>query len=267
MPTLHQLFDLTGRVAIVTGGAGLLGTAMSEALAEAGAHVVVASRTVEKCEQLAERLSAAHPRALGLRVDVTEPASVRALLERVRAEFGRVDVLVNNAYSGAMAPVEEMTVEQFEAATRGALTSTFLCCQVIGGAMAEAGRGSIINIASMFGLVSPDMRVYGRSGLNNPPNYGPAKAGVIQLTRYLACYWGSRGVRVNAISPGGFYNPRFEQRPDYLDVFVPNYCAKTPLGRMGDPTDMMGAVVYFASDASSWVTGSNLSLDGGWTAW
>src|SRR5262245_32914215 len=138
MPTLQELFDLTGRVAIVTGGAGLLGTAMSEALAEAGAHVVVASRTVENCERLAERLSGQHARAIGLRVDVTDPASVRALLEQVRAEFGRVDVLVNNAYSGAMAPVEEMTLEQFEAATRGALSSTFLCCQVIGGAMAEA---------------------------------------------------------------------------------------------------------------------------------
>ncbi|MFB3825823.1 MAG: SDR family oxidoreductase [Bryobacteraceae bacterium] len=263
MPHIRELFDLRERVAIVTGGAGKLGGQMCDALAEAGARVVVASRDLEKCRRKAESL----PGGSAVQVDVTGEASVRRMAEMVLAQSGRIDILVNNAYSGAAARFEQMSAAEFESAARGALTSTFLCSQAVAPAMRAAGRGAIVNIASIYGMVSPDHRIYGRSGIDNPCNYGPAKAGVIQFTRWLATYLAPDGVRVNAITPGGFYNPAFHERPDYEDVFVANYRHKTPLGRMGGESDLKGAVVFLASDASRYVTGQNLVVDGGWTAW
>jgi gluconate 5-dehydrogenase len=132
--------------------------------------------------------------------------------------------------------------------------------------MRERGRGAILNVASIYGVVSPDHGIYGDTGIDNPCNYGPAKAGVIQFTRWLATYLGPDGVRVNAVTPGGFYNEAFEDRPDYEEVFVANYRERTPLGRMGDDTDMKGVAAFLCSDASKWVTGENVIVDGGWTA-
>ena len=265
--TIWNLFSLKGRVAIVTGGAGKLGSQMCDALAEAGAHVVVASRNLENCQRKAAALSAQHAEALAVQVDVTEPEAVQAMRDTVVARFGRIDLLVNNAYSGAAAAFEDMTVDQWEAATTGALTSTFLCSQSVSTVMREQGGGVIINIASFYGVISPDHRIYGRSGLDNPPNYGAAKAGVIQFTRWLATYLAPHHIRVNSIAPGGFYNEQFKERPDYEDVFVRGYAQHTPLGRMGNDTDLKGAVVFLGSEASAWVTGQNLVIDGGWTAW
>jgi len=267
MSSVWDLFQLKDAVAIVTGGAGKLGSQMAEALAEAGAHVVVASRDLEKCRAKAAALSAAHVEALPVAVDVTEAASVRRMTDAVMERFGRIDILVNNAYSAKAKPFEQMSAEEFESASRGALTSTFLCSQAVAPVMRAQHRGAIINIASIYGLVSPDHRIYGRSGLDNPCNYGPAKAGVVQFTRWLAAYLAPDGVRVNAITPGGFYNPQFHDRVDYEDVFVANYRHKTPLGRMGNETDLKGAVVFLASAASEYVTGQNLVVDGGWTIW
>jgi NAD(P)-dependent dehydrogenase (short-subunit alcohol dehydrogenase family) len=204
---------------------------------------------------------------LALSVDVTLPESVKGLTGRVTAKFGGIDILVNNAYSGILKPFEEMTCEDFESATRGALTSTFLCSQAVSGVMKLQDRGVIINLASIYALVSPDQRIYGKSGLNSPCNYGPAKAGVIQLTRWLATYLGPHGIRVNCISPGGFHRDQFRNKPDYEEVFVHNYCDRVPLGRMGKRGDLYGALVYLASQASEYVTGHNLIVDGGWTAW
>ncbi len=254
-------------MAIVTGGAGKLGSQMADALAEAGAHIVVASRNLDKCRAKAEALSAAHAEALPVAVDVTSQDSVRRMIDAVMERFGRIDILVNNAYSAQAKPFEQMSAEEFESASRGALTSTFLCSQAVAPAMRAQRSGAIVNIASIYGLVSPDHRIYGRSGLDNPCNYGPAKAGVIQFTRWLAAYLAPDGIRVNAITPGGFYNPQFHERLDYEDVFVANYRHKTPLGRMGNETDLKGAVVFLSSAASEYVTGQNLVVDGGWTIW
>jgi len=267
MSNVWNLFRLKDAVAIVTGGAGKLGSQMGGALAEAGAHVVVASRDLDKCRAKADALSALGPEAMPVAVDVTDAESVRRMVQAVTERFGRIDILVNNAYSAQAKAFEQMTAAEFESATRGALTSTFLCSQAVTPVMRSHHSGSIINIASIYGLVSPDHRIYGRSGLDNPCNYGPAKAGVIQFTRWLAAYLACDGIRVNAITPGGFYNPAFRERPDYEDVFVANYCHKTPLGRMGNETDLKGAVLFLASAASAYVTGHNLVVDGGWTIW
>ena len=188
MSSVWDLFRLKECVAIVTGGAGKLGGQMADALAEAGAHIVVASRNLDKCRAKAEALSAAHAEAWPVAVDVTDEESVRRMIDAVMERFGRIDILVNNAYSAKAKPFEQMTAEEFESASRGALTSTFLCSQAVAPAMRAQRSGAIVNIASIYGLVSPDHRIYGRSGLDNPCNYGPAKAGVLQFTRWLAAY-------------------------------------------------------------------------------
>jgi NAD(P)-dependent dehydrogenase (short-subunit alcohol dehydrogenase family) len=266
MPTVWELFDLTGQVAIVTGGAGQLGSQICDGLAEAGAHVVVASRGLERCQRKAETLTAQGREAFARTVDVTAQESWQQLVQDVTGKFGRIDILVNNAYSGRLGRLEEMTLEDFESATRGALSSVFLGSQAVAPIMKAHRGGVIINISSIYGIVSPDHRIYGRTGMNNPPNYGAAKAGVIQLTRWLATYFAPDGIRVNCISPGGFYNDEFRKSRDY-EVFVENYCYKTPLGRMGGETDLKGAAVFLASSASDYVTGHNLVVDGGWTIW
>jgi len=267
--TVWDLFSLEDRVAIVTGGPGQLGSQMCDALAEAGAHVVVASRTYDDCAAKAEELSAAYNRALPVSVDVTDEESVEEMTETVVKEFGGIDVLVNNAYqaSGYGVPFEELTREQWTETVEGVLTQTFFCTQATLPAIRESDVPSIVNIGSHYGVVPPDQRVYGDSGINNPPTYGSAKASVIHFTKWLASYLGDEGIRVNSISPGGFYSEDMEDVDGYLDTFVPNYEYRTMLGRMGDGTDMKGIVVYLASDASKWMTGQNVVLDGGWTTW
>lgn len=261
-----DLFDLSGQVAIVTGAPGQLGEAISEALAELGAHVVAVARTESDCEELADRLSEDYQRALAAPADVTDPDEVAAAVDLTVDEFGGVDFLVNCAYSGDAIPFEEMTVEEFHDGIDAALTSTFLTTRESLPALRDGG-GSIVNIASIYGIVAPDHEIYGDSGLNNPAHYGAAKAGVIQLTRWIATRYADDGIRANAITPGGFYNADLESRPGYEEEFVPNYENRTPLGRMGRPDDLKGAVALLASDAGKWMTGQNVVVDGGWTVW
>lgn len=266
--SVWELFSLKDRVAIVTGGAGKLGSQMCDALAEAGAHVVVSSRNLANCQRKADALSDCHAEAFAVQTDVTDPEQVAAMRDTVVDKFGSIDILVNNAYSGAGTglPFEDLTLPHWQAAAEGALHSTFLCSQAISKVMRSQGTGTILNIASFYGVISPDHRIYGSSGINNPPEYGAVKAGVIQFTRWLATYLAPDNIRVNAIAPGGFYNKEFTDRPDYEDVFVQGYNQRTPLGRMGNDTDLKGAVVFLVSDASSWITGQNIVVDGGWTA-
>lgn len=268
-PTIWDLFELEDQVAIVTGGAGQLGREMCEALAEAGAHVVVASRTYDDCVDFAETLTEKHARAVAVEVDVTVEESIETMIDTVRDEFGRLDILVNNAYegSGYGVPFEDLSLEQWRSTVMSTLTQTFLCSQAAVPELRKQPDSTIINIGSIYGVVAPDHRIYGESELNNPPQYGAAKAGVIQFTRWLATYLAQDGIRVNALSPGGFYSEEMENVPRYTDTFVPNYESRTPLGRMGEPGDLKGAIVFLASAASRWVTGQNLLIDGGWTTW
>lgn len=267
-PTVYDLFDLTGKVAIVTGGPGNLGSQFCETLGELGAHVVVVSRSPDEIEQKAAELSEEHQEAVPIEADVTNPDQVERLVETTLDRFGRIDVLVNNAYSGKSATFEEMTLEEWQSAVDGAMTSTFLCSQAVTDHMKTRETGSIINIGSIYGIVAPDQRIYGRAENNNPPNYGPAKAGVIQFTRWLATYLAEYGIRVNCISPGGFYNEALAEESEYYESdFASNYRDRTPLGRMGNDTDLKGALALLASEAGKWMTGENVVVDGGWTVW
>lgn len=266
-----ELFSLQGKTAVVTGGAGLLGRYHCKALADAGATVVVADLDEAKCQSLAENLG---NEAFGSVADVTDIQSIRDLLAQAMARTGRVDVLVNNAAinerieNPAMA-VEDSRFETFSLARwRQSLevnvTGVFVCSQVIGSKMVELGRGSIINIASTYGIVAPDQSLYrapdGTQRFFKSAAYSTGKGAVIALTRYLASYWGKVGVRVNALSPGGVEDG---QEP----FFLQQYARRTPLGRMAAPGDYMGALVFLASDASLYMTGADLVVDGGFTIW
>lgn len=264
-------FSLAGKVAVVTGAAGLLGRRHCHALAEAGARVVATDLEQDGCEDLAAELGQG---AVGVAAEVSDPRSVRALADAVLARYGRIDVLVNNAAINdkvedpAAGPeasrFENYPLDWWQRSLDVNVTGPFLCCQTIGAAMAAAGRGSIVNLASTYALVAPDQSLYrdaaGRQCFYKSAVYPATKAAVLALTRFLAAYWGPAGVRVNALSPGGVENG---QHAD----FVAGYSRRTPLGRMAAPDDFEGALIFLASDASAYVNGANLVADGGYTIW
>ncbi len=272
-------FRLDGRVAVITGGAGLLGLMHAEAVAEAGGRPVLAdidaARAVKAAASLAKRFKT---QALGVGCDITDEASVRELLKTVLKRFGRVDILINNAANdpkvgpssasgGHWSRLETFSVSQWGKDLAVGLTGSFLCSRVLGAEMARRGRGVILNIASDLAVIAPDQRLYRRPGLAEhdqsvkPVSYSVVKAGLLGLTRYLATYWAGRGVRANSISPGGVAtgaeDPAFVQRLTDL----------IPLGRMAEPDEYKAAVVFLVSDASSYMTGANLVVDGGRTSW
>ena len=270
-----RAFRLDHRVAIVTGALGLIGREHCHALAAAGAHVVATDLDHEAAEEFAMTLQAEHGRtALGLGADITDAKDVRALLDHTIDVFGQVDVLVNNAAINDMVedPVSALEASRFEnypldlwrRCLEVNVTGMFLCSQVIGTHMAQRRAGSIINIASTYGIVAPDQSLYrrrdGTQMFYKSAVYPTAKGAVISFTRFLAAYWGETGVRVNALSPGGVFNGQDEE-------FVRNYERRTPLGRMSAPGDYRGAVIFLASDASRYMTGTNLVVDGGGTTW
>jgi NAD(P)-dependent dehydrogenase (short-subunit alcohol dehydrogenase family) len=265
-----NLFDLTAKVAIVTGATGLLGKEHCAALSDAGAFVVVADLDQTKCRAVARELG---DRAMPLVLDVTSRQSLNDGLRAVLKQHGSVDVLVSNAavndmfenpaLAGELSKFENYPEESWRKMFDVNVTGTFLCSQVFGTEMARRRSGSIINIASTYGIVGPDQALYrrpdGAQAFYKSPAYPATKGAVIAFTRFLAAYWGNQGVRVNTLSPGGVENAQD-------DYFVRNYSSKTPLGRMAAPGDYRGAIVFLASDASAYMTGANLIVDGGWTA-
>lgn len=262
--TIQELFDLRGHTALVTGGAGRLGSQISLALAEAGANVVIGGRNLTLCEDMSTRIRALGVDSVGVRLDVTEPEEVARALEVIKERFASLDILVNNAGGARRALLDQATMEDWQAIIDLNLTGTFLCSQAAAKIMIEQRRGRIINIASIYGVVGVDQRLYERSPEKIPGSvpYTASKGGVINLTRDMAVYLAKHNIRVNAISPGSF-----PSKVDENDEFQQRYCERTPLGRMGGADDLKGAVVYFASHASDYVTGQNLMVDGGWTAW
>lgn len=261
-----SMFDLTGRVAVLTGAAGHLGRAIAEALGEAGALVYLVGRTEETLEAVRDRLRKAGHGAEAAAFDVTDADQTGKFLERLGRQRGCIDVLVNNAYTPLAGDIETATAANFMQSYAVTVAAAFTLVQrgrtLLEAAAARTGSASVINVASMYGSVSPDPSIYG-SASPNPPFYGPAKAGLIQLTRYLACHL-APSIRVNAISPGPFPKPEVARSsPSFIQALE----AKTPLRRIGQPEDLKGAIVFLASDASRYVTGINLPVDGGWTAW
>lgn len=275
MSTILEKFRLDGQVAVVTGGAGLLGKEFCRSLAEAGAKVVMADFNEAVAIDAANALKRDGLTVLPLGVDVTKPESVENMVSRTLEKFGRLDVLVCSA---ALDPkfdsshVGEQGANAFESYPLTAwkealdvnLTGMFLCAQAAVKPMLAQDHGVIINICSTYGLVGPDQRIYRRPGESRqafkPAFYSVTKAGVLGLTRYLATYYAGRNIRANCLTPGGVFN-------QHDDVFVQNYSARTVLGRMAHKDEMSGALLYLASDASTYMTGSNLVVDGGWTAW
>lgn len=269
---MSKLFDLQNKIAIVTGATGLIGSNHCQALAEAGAKIVLCDLNVERCIEVQKTLteSANH---FSISFDITNEDEVKEAKDKIIEKYGQIDILVNNAaindmfenpaLAGEQSKFENYPIDMFRKSLEANVSGTFLCCQVFGSVMANKGKGSIINIASTYGIVGPDQSIYkdesGNQLFYKSAAYPATKGAVINFTRFLAAYWGEKGVRVNTLSPGGVENGQD-------DYFVNNYSSKTPLNRMAQPTDYKGAIVFLASDASSYMTGSNLVVDGGWTA-
>ena len=274
--TIQEKFDLTGCVAVVTGGVGLLGAEFCRTLAEAGAAVAVVDLNASALQAAADTLTKSGYYTLALPTDITQPDSVNAMVEKALAEFGRIDILVNSAaldpkfdpdaVQRGITPgaFEDYPLDQWNAALGVNLTGMFLVTQACVKPMLAQGRkGSIINICSTYGLNGPDQRIYIKDGVRvafKPVYYTVTKAGVMGFTKYLAAYYAGTEIRVNALTPGGVFN-------NHEEYFVKNYSAKTILGRMANKDEMNGALLFLASDASSYMTGNNLVVDGGWTAW
>ena len=274
--SIQNKFDLSGRIAIVTGGVGLLGTEFCRTLAEAGAAVAVVDLNASAAQGTADSLTKSGYKALAVSADITKPDSVNSMVEKVITEFGRIDILVNSAAldpkfdpdaaKKGIAPgaFEDYPLDDWNAALNVNLTGTFLVTQACVKQMVKQGKkGSIINICSTYGLNGPDQKIYIKDGERvafKPVYYTVTKAGVMGFTKYLAAYYAGTEIRVNALTPGGVYN-------NHEDYFVKNYSAKTIMGRMANKDEMNGALLFLASDASSYMTGNNVVVDGGWTAW
>jgi NAD(P)-dependent dehydrogenase (short-subunit alcohol dehydrogenase family) len=268
-----NLFELQGKTAIVTGAVGILGQRFCRGLAEFGAQVVVVDIDPERCNVFAEELQSDYGTpSLGLACDVADPASVANMVDQVVKRFGAINVLHNNAASKSadldafFASTEKYSLSEWRKIMSVNIDGMFLVAQAVGGQMQQQGTGgSIIQTASIYGIVASDKRIYegsfylGRQ-ISNPAVYSASKAAVVGLTRYLAANWGDAGIRVNALVPGGVESGQ-------NDTFKSRYSARVPLGRMAQGDEMVGAVVYLASDASSYVTGHCLVVDGGLSAW
>ena len=266
------LFDLSGKLALVTGACGILGSRYIAILAQYGADIVVADRDQTVCEEHSEAIARQYGcRATPIAVDVSNAESVGAMMNQILELAGPLDILVNNAatkgddLTAFFAATEEYNIDVWREIMAVNLDGVFLVAQAAGRGMARRGKGSIINISSIYGNVGPDQRIYEGShylgtAINTPAVYSASKAGVIGLTRYLAALWGSRGVRVNCLTPGGVQSGQNE-------TFTRRYAERVPLGRMAHVDEMNGAIVFLASDASSYITGHNLVVDGGWSIW
>ncbi len=258
MATVSQLFDLSGRVSVVTGGATALGLQMATGLAEAGSNLVICSRTLEKCEQAAHAIEKLGVKALAIACDVTKQHQVEAMKDAILGRFGRVDVLVNNAGRAWVAPAEDTPIERWQQVFDINITAPFICAQIMGREMIKARSGKIINISSIGGLVGRSPKVY------DSISYSASKGAVVNFTRDLAVKWAHHNIQVNVICPGFFVTPMLQKAFDRNGEHI---LAEIPMGRTGGPDDLKGIVVLLASDASNFMTGAVIPVDGGSVAW
>lgn len=265
-PSIADLFSMRGKTALIVGGAGLLGGEIAFAFAELGADLIIASRDLAKCQAYADRIMARHGDAAvhADQVDIVDPASIRGLIDRVGARTGgALDILVNSGWSGRKNTFESISDEDWDYDIEVCLNGPFRTIKAAVPLLKQR-QGNILTIASMYGHVAPDYRMYDSEKLANPPSYGAGKAGVIQMTRYLASFLSPHGIRANCISPGPFpYEQTQHDNPDFID----RLSAKNPLNRIGRPYELKGAAVLLCSDAGSYITGQNVCVDGGWSVW
>lgn len=269
MSTKKDLFSLDNKVAVVTGGAGILGVQHGIALTEQGARVILIDKDIKKAEASVKEIEEATGNKVDFSyVDLTEKSSIEEVFQNIYMDYKSIDILVNNAATKSdnfFDDFESFPIEDWKYIMSVNTDAVFLCSQQAGKYMKQNTGGSIINISSIYGVVAPDMSIYEGSeylgkAINSPAIYSASKGAVVMLTKYLAAYWAKSGIRTNCITSGGIFSGQNER-------FVANYSKKCPMGRMGNSDELRGALVYLASDASSYVNGHNLVVDGGWTAW
>ncbi len=273
MSDLSKLFDLNGRAALITGGAGVIGTRVSHGLAAHGAKVAIADINLDAAQTVAAEITEAYgTQTLAIKCDVADPAAVQAMVAETVESLGSLDILHNNAAAKAkdlkafFAPTEEYSLDVWREIMSVNVDGLFLVAQAAGKQMiAQGNGGSIIQTASIYGMVGPDPRIYAGSKylgveINTPPVYAASKGAVIALSKYLATHWAEHNIRVNTLIPGGVESGQ-------NDTFKTNYAHRVPLGRMAESDEMVGLVIYLGSDASTYVTGQSIAVDGGWTAW
>jgi NAD(P)-dependent dehydrogenase (short-subunit alcohol dehydrogenase family) len=267
---MNSLFSLKNRTAVLTGSAGRLGKRFAEVLSSAGANVILVDIDIlnnKKLEQ--ELIKKFHTKAISLNLDISNQNDMKKLINLVLSKYKKIDILINNAHFVSRthpkrdAPFEEYPLDLWDKTITINMRGLFLCCQEIGKVMSEQKKGVIVNISSIYGVVGADQRIYGKSRLNSPAFYAATKGAMVNLTRYLAAYWHRQNIRVNTLTLGGVFDEKLHKDKN----FVKNYSEKTMLGRMAKPEDYEGPLLFLASDASSYVTGTNLIVDGGWTAW
>jgi len=252
-----ESFKLINKVAIITGGNGHLGTQMSLALSEAGAIVIIAAQNEEKCTDILS------DSIYFCKCDISSSESIKEEFAWVKKKFGSIDILINNAVFTRGQSPEEMEEDDWKYGIDGCLNSAFRTIKAVIPYFKEQQSGNIVNISSMYGIISPDFKIYEGNTFLNPPHYGAAKAGIIQLTKYYAAYLAKYNVRVNAVSPGTFPTSKVQENK----VFVERLSGKNPMGRIGQPNELKGVLVFLSSEASSYITGQNIAVDGGWTIW
>lgn len=257
---MADIFDLRGKNILITGASSRLGRAMAYGLAGHGGRVFITGRDLEKCQSISKNIG--EKQCMALSLDVSSDESVEKAFIQTEI-WGGVDVLINNATAIANGRLDEMSYEMWQKGIDGTLGGMFRTTRQALKTMLPKGAGNIISIASMYGIVSPDPGIYGALNQNNPPGYGAGMAAVMQLTRYIACHYGTKGIRANTVSPGPFPSEAAQKNEEYMQ----RLSQKTALGRVGRPDEISGAVIFLASDASTYVTGQNISVDGGWTAW
>lgn len=270
MESIYKLFSLKNKTIILTGSAGRLGSRFAHVLSAAGANVMLVDVNLKENSRLKSELVKLYntePKAY--HVDITQQTSVRNLIKDVLVNYKHIDILVNNAHfvprthTKRDAPFEDYPLELWQNTINTNLNGLFLCCKEIGKVMLAQKKGVIVNISSIYGITGADQRIYGNSRLNSPAFYSATKGAMVNLTRYLAAYWHKKNIRVNTLTLGGVFDKELHQDK----MFVKKYSEKTILGRMAKKEDYDGALLFLTSDASSYMTGANLVIDGGWTAW